>query len=110
MDIVEGLQERGIGFHALRDNIDTTQPIGKFVFHMLGALAEFGRVMISERTRAGMRAARDRGKPIGRPKVLSARQIERARWLVDVEHKPLTEIAARLHVGRATLRRALNAT
>lgn len=109
IEIVWGLKERGIGFHSIRDNIDSTQPSGVLMFHMLGAIAEFDRAMIAERTRAGMRAARDRGKPIGRPKVLSERQVERARQLVDIEHKPLAQIAARLKVGRTTLRRALNA-
>src|ERR671932_770994 len=81
IDTVTTLQERGIGFKSLTEQIDTTTSGGKLVFHIFGALAEFEREMIRERTRAGMEAARSRGKQGGRPKKLSQSKAEMARKL-----------------------------
>jgi DNA invertase Pin-like site-specific DNA recombinase len=62
------LEEQGIGFKSLTENIDTTTSGGKLIFHIFGALAEFERNLIKERTQAGLTAARARGKKGGRPK------------------------------------------
>lgn len=62
IDIAQGLRERGIGFRSLRENLDTTTPGGKLVFHVFGALAEWERDVIRERTFAGLEAARARGR------------------------------------------------
>jgi len=67
VDTVEGLDKRGIGFRSITESIDTVTPGGKLVFHVFGALAEFERSIIRERTEAGLRAARDRGRLGGRP-------------------------------------------
>jgi DNA invertase Pin-like site-specific DNA recombinase len=67
---MKGLEERGIGFKSLTENIDTTTSGGKLIFHIFGALAEFERNLIRERTQAGLSAARARGKRGGRPKAL----------------------------------------
>jgi DNA invertase Pin-like site-specific DNA recombinase len=67
-----GLAERGVGFHWLQENIDTTTPGGRLVFHVFAALAEFERDLIHERTRAGLAAARARGRRGGRPSVMTA--------------------------------------
>jgi DNA invertase Pin-like site-specific DNA recombinase len=69
------LEERGIGFKSLIENIDTTTSGGKLIFHIFGALAEFERDIIRERTQAGLLAARARGRKGGRPHALTDRQI-----------------------------------
>ena len=66
--IVEQLEKQGVGFVCLNEKIDTTSPAGKLIFHLFGALAEFEREMIRERTNAGLKAARARGRVGGRPK------------------------------------------
>ncbi|CAM5182275.1 DNA-invertase OS=Castellaniella defragrans (strain DSM / CCUG 39792 / 65Phen) OX=1437824 GN=BN940_12881 PE=3 SV=1 [Castellaniella denitrificans] len=74
IQLLDSLGERQIGFCSLCEHIDIGTPGGKLVFHMMAALAEFERALISERTRAGMAAARARGKRIGRPPSLTPRQ------------------------------------
>jgi DNA invertase Pin-like site-specific DNA recombinase len=66
------LEERGIGFKSLTENVDTTTSGGKLIFHIFGALAEFERNLIREQTQAGLSAARSRGRKGGRPKALTA--------------------------------------
>lgn len=101
------LEERDIGFRSVSDNIDTTTSSGKLMFHIVGAMAEFERSLISERTRAGMQAARDQGKHLGRPRSLSTQQIEHARLLARDENMTPGDIAAMMDVGRTTVWRAL---
>ena len=96
------------GFRSITEAIDTTTAGGKLVFHVIGAIAEFERSLISERTRAGMKAARRRGKAVGRPAALSPEKLDLARHLV-AEGKGRTIIARMIGVGPATLRRKLNA-
>jgi DNA invertase Pin-like site-specific DNA recombinase len=93
---------KGAGFRSLSENIDTTTAGGRLVFHMMGALAEFERSLIAERTRA----ARARGARVGRKPVLSSAQVAHARKLVDDGESPAA-VARSLKVGRATLYRAL---
>lgn len=108
IDIVWSLKARKIGFQSISDAIDSEQPSGILMFHILGAIAEFDRAMIAERTRAGLRAARDRGKHLGRPRAMNDEQIAQAKQLARAEHLSLAEIAVRLSVGRTTLWRALS--
>lgn len=68
IDLTTMFERKGIGFHSLIDAIDTSTSDGKLYFHLMGAFAEFERNLISERTKAGMAAARARGAKIGRPK------------------------------------------
>jgi DNA invertase Pin-like site-specific DNA recombinase len=79
IETVNGLQNRGIGFKSLTESIDTTTSGGKLIFHIFGALAEFEREIIRERTNAGLSAARARGRKGGRPKALSKGKTEMAR-------------------------------
>jgi DNA invertase Pin-like site-specific DNA recombinase len=98
------LEEQGIGFKSLTENIDTTTSGGKLIFHIFGALAEFERNLIRERTQAGLAAARERGRISGRPKVLTAKQRSSALDLYEKRY-PISEICRTLKISRATLYR-----
>jgi DNA invertase Pin-like site-specific DNA recombinase len=100
------LEGRKIGFKSLTEHIDTTTSGGKLIFHIFGALAEFERNLIRERTQAGLTAARARGKRGGRPRALTARQLGIARELYEKRH-PIAEICRTLRISKATLYRAL---
>src|SRR5918992_2071383 len=100
------LEEQGIGFKSLTENIDTTTSGGKLIFHIFGALAEFERNLIRERTQAGLVAARARGKKGGRPKALTEKQLGIALDLYEKRH-PIAEICRTLKVSKATLYRAI---
>jgi DNA invertase Pin-like site-specific DNA recombinase len=100
------LEGRGIGFKSLTENIDTTTSGGKLIFHIFGALAEFERNLIRERTQAGLTAARARGKKGGRPKALNAKQLSIAQDLYDKRH-PIAEICRTLKISKTTLYRTI---
>ena len=70
IDVVADLEQRQVGFQSLTENIDTTSPTGKLVFHIFGSLAEFERGLIRERVKAGLDAAKKKGKKFGRPDAL----------------------------------------
>jgi DNA invertase Pin-like site-specific DNA recombinase len=106
IDTMTNLEERGIGFKSLTENIDTTTGGGKLIFHIFGALAEFERNLIRERTQAGLTAARDRGRKGGRPKALSAKQLSIAGDLCEKRY-PIAEICRTLKISRATLYRPI---
>jgi len=107
IETVEELEKRGIGFKSLTENIDTTTPGGRLVFHIFGALAEFERSIIRERTRAGLEAARARGRKGGRPPALTEKDIQAARAMLADPAITVKEVAARLKVAPSTLYRYL---
>lgn len=106
IQVIASLADRGVGFRSLTEAIDTTTPQGKPLFHVMGALAEFERSLIIERTRAGMAAAKKRGVNVGRPFALSAAQENHALELLE-QGKTWAEVARIFRVGRATLYRRL---
>lgn len=107
IETVEGLDARGIGFRSLTEAIDTTTPSGKLVFHIFGALAEFERSIIRERTTAGLKAARDRGKLGGRPPALSEEDLNAARAMLRDPAITVEAVAKRMGVAASTLYRHL---
>ena len=103
---VTGLAERGVQFRSLDEQIDTTTAGGELVFTIFAAMAQMERRLLSERTRAGLAAARDRGRVGGRPTVMTPERIAAARTM-RVNGTPVTQIVEVLGVGRSTLTRAL---
>jgi DNA invertase Pin-like site-specific DNA recombinase len=104
---ISDLNEKGIGFKSLQENMDTTTSGGKLIFHVSGALAKFEREVIRERTRAGLHAARARGRVGGRPTIqaLDPKKVALARRLYGDRTMPVQEICDQLHIGRSTLYR-----
>ncbi|RQT14975.1 recombinase family protein [Burkholderia contaminans] len=105
IQLMTDLQHHGVGFQSLNEAIDTRTPTGRFMFHMIAALAEFERALIAERTRAGMSAARQRGRQIGRPRALTPDQVAVARQMV--QGYSMAEVAAHFDVHAVTMRRYL---
>jgi DNA invertase Pin-like site-specific DNA recombinase len=108
IETVETLRVRGIGFRSLTEALDTTTAQGRLVFHMFGALAEFERSLIRERTQAGLAAARRAGRTGGRPPITED-DLEAARALLANPDIGVTQIAHRLGVSPATLYRYIPA-
>ena len=106
IETIRLIGEKRAEFCSLTENIDTTTAGGRLYFHMMGALAEFERALIIERTRAGMKAAKARGIEVGRKRALTPAQINHARQLVDQGESP-SAVARSMKVGRSTLYRAL---
>jgi len=106
IETVTALSMRGVGFRSLTEAIDTTTSGGRLIFHIFGALGQFERDLIQERTRAGFVAAAARGRKGGRKPVITDDKLKRARGMVG---KGLTvrEIAMRLKVGKTALYEAL---
>jgi DNA invertase Pin-like site-specific DNA recombinase len=103
IETVEMLSEHKIGFRSLTENIDTTSSGGRLIFHIFGALAEFERSIIRERTTAGLVAARARGRVGGRPPALNEGDLRVAQTLLKDGELTVAEIAERLHVAPSTL-------
>ncbi len=103
VQIVAGLEEKGISFESITEKIETTSAAGKLVFHVFAALAEFERNLIRERTRAGLVAARARGRSGGRKPKLDAQQIREIKRLMSDPTIPVGQIAERYKVSRTTI-------
>ncbi len=108
IETVSDLEGRGVGFQSLTEHIDTTTPGGRLIFHVFGALGQFERDLIRERTKAGLAAAAARGRKGGRKPVVTADKLQRARELV-ANGLNVREAAARLKVGKTALYAALQA-
>ena len=111
IETITHLNNRNIGFKSITENIDTTTSGGKLIFHIFGALAEFERDIIRERTNAGIQAARARGRIGGRPKAKtlnSPKKVALAQSLYDDKNNTIDEICKTLNISRATLYRHIN--
>jgi DNA invertase Pin-like site-specific DNA recombinase len=110
IETVTVLKQHGIAFKSITENIDTSTATGQLVFHIFGALAEFERNLIKERTMAGLSAARARGRKGGRPKLKTQdSKVATAKKLYYDRTVPITDICNTLHISRATLFRWVNA-
>lgn len=107
VEIVDDLNQRGVGFRSLTESIDTTSSGGRLVFHIFGALAEFEHSLIRERTVAGLAAARARGRKGGRRPSLAPGDVQKAAAMLRDPKITKTEIAAHFNVSRGTLHSAL---
>ena len=107
VEIVQDLQDRGIGFKSLTESIDTTSSGGRLVFHIFGALAEFERDLIRERTMAGLEAARARGRKGGRKPSLSKTDTQKAAAMLLDPKITKTEVAQHFGISRTTLNASL---
>jgi len=101
--LMEQLDRQGIGLRSLQENIDTTTSGGRLVFHLFGALAEFERNLIRERTRAGLSAARARGRQGGRPKRLDPKKRELALRLYQERQHSIAELCQLMGISKSTL-------
>ena len=106
IELIENLREKGVGFQSISDGISTTTAGGQLVFHIMGALAEFERSLIIDRTKARLAAAKRRGKYPGRPNSLSPQQIKHARKMLDRGEETTSSLAALFGVDRTTIWRA----
>lgn len=107
IEVVGDLDQRGIGLRSLHEAIDTTTSTGRLVFQIFGALAEFERNLIRERTQAGLQSARARGRIGGRPRRLDGERQALLYKLVDERQESIPAICRVLGISKATLYRAL---
>jgi DNA invertase Pin-like site-specific DNA recombinase len=105
INLTTELRSRGVDFESLTEKIETGSSTGKLIFHVFASLAEFERNLIRERTMAGLRAARARGRNGGRPRKLKTKDIQAIKALMHAGELPVQDIADRFGVSRATLYR-----
>jgi len=107
LDVAEGLRERGVALKSITESIDTSTPGGRFTFAVLGALNQMEVELLRERTRAGLAAARARGRVGGRPRSLDASKLRIARTLLASGELSVSEVARQVGVAPSTLYRAI---
>lgn len=107
IQITTRLEAEGVGFRSLSEAIDTTTASGRLLFHVMGAIAEFERSLISERTRAGMAAAKARGQHLGRDRKLTDEDVLWAKRMIEAGKFTPEDVTIALRVSPMTLRRAL---
>ena len=110
VELINKLKHDGVQFVSLTEQIDTTTPMGAFIFHITAALAELERNIIQERTMAGLTAARARGRRGGRPPKLSEAQWKAIKTLLDAKELTVKEIAKQYGVSRGVLYNRLTTT
>ncbi len=103
IQVVNQLHEEEKSFKSLQENLDSSTSAGKLIFHVFGALAEFERDLIRDRTMAGLAAARARGKYGGRPRVMDKKKIAMAKALLADRNNTVADVCETLGVSRATL-------
>jgi DNA invertase Pin-like site-specific DNA recombinase len=109
LEVIDRLNEAGVGFRSLTEGLDTTGPMGKAMLTVLAAFNQLERDVIVERTKAGLDAARAKGRVGGRPRVMDAKKINTARALYESGNHTVAEIASMMGVGTATVYRYLAA-
>ena len=102
IETIKSLNTKSVGFKSLQENIDTRTSGGKLIFHIFSALAEFERDLIRERTKAGLNAARSRGRVGGRPPALTSRQVSRMLAMYYEKTNTITEICKIYSITRPT--------
>lgn len=110
IEMVSLLESKGIGLRSIQESIDTSSSSGKLIFHIFGALAEFERNLIRERTQAGLQAARARGRHGGRPKALNKNMEELAKKLYLEKNHSVNEICEIVGVSKPTLYKYLKSS
>ncbi|QDP00668.1 recombinase family protein [Thalassotalea sp. PS06] len=110
IELMESFKQQNIQFVSLQENIDTTNAMGELVFHLFASIAQFERQLISERTKAGLKAARARGRKGGRKPALSKQQIQLAHSMLLDPNVTKVTVAKHLGVSRPTLDKALSDT
>ncbi|KJF66066.1 recombinase family protein [Rhizobium nepotum] len=108
IDVITKLQARGVEFRSVTENIDTNSAGGRMIFHVIAAMAEFERSMISERTVAGMAAARQRGQNLGRRRSMTEEQCAEAVTALGQGGESLADVARRYKVHPRTLKRLIS--
>ena len=106
LTLVETIRGKGAGFRSLAEDIDTTTPAGRLVFHVFASIAQFERERISERTKEGLVAARKRGRIGGRPPALSSERRAEVQRMRDADGRSIAELARLFGVSPNTVRRA----
>jgi DNA invertase Pin-like site-specific DNA recombinase len=109
LEVMDRLKSRDIGFQSLTEEINTTSPGGKLLFHLMAAISEFERDLIRERTMHGLKAARAKGRVGGRPRRMTDDKVEAARSLLS-NGLPVKDVADAISVSVPTLYRWLPGT
>jgi len=108
IELLDDFKSKQVQFISLNESIDTTTAVGELAFHMIGSIAQFERRLISERTKAGLDAARARGRKGGRKAKMSASDIKKAKAMLFDPEMTKAEVARHFNVSRPTLNKALN--
>tara|TARA_B110000211_G_C14092495_1_gene560019 strand:- start:1100 stop:1648 length:549 start_codon:yes stop_codon:yes gene_type:complete len=108
IELLDGFKQQGVLFISLNENIDTTTAIGELAFHLIGSIAQFERRLISERTKAGLDAARARGRKGGRKAKLTPADIKKAKAMLNDPQMTKAEVSEHFGVSRPTLNKWLN--